>query len=448
VGNPVIKNSDWLTELFLSSAQPPSQRKVGVELERFGLYQDGAPMPYSSKKGRLGSAEELIKTLAGQLKSPLIYGGTEHPIGVDWKEGKISLEPGSQLEFSVEPYDDLAAIRKKVAGFEAMVKKITDPWGIHWTGIGVHPTAKAEDISVIPAIRYGFMTDYLPTKGKLATSMMRLTTSIQINLDYSTEEEAIDMLRVAILAAPLSYAIFGNSPFWQGKRSSVLSYRGTIWQNTDPDRSGMIPEIFTPNFGFREYSELLWKLPLMYGQNSSGDYVPTNGESLNTLQRGKMAGVLPDQQNQMNAIREFFPEARLKPGYLEVRSIDGQRIEERYAVIAFWTGLLYSSKAREKVKAMWGTTTEKERSQFYELAVEKGLDFEFKGEKIVKSACSLYKLVEEYWNGRDPQITSWLKPLVRNLEERKNPAQRLVEKFDSPSGLQVENLISYLGEGY
>ena len=41
--------------------------------------------------------------------------------------------------------------------------------------------------------------------------------------------------------APITTAIFANSPLYKNKPTSYISFRGHIWTKTDPDRCGFPP---------------------------------------------------------------------------------------------------------------------------------------------------------------------------------------------------------------
>ena len=58
-------------------------------------------------------------------------------------------------------------------------------------------------------MRYGF---YLPTRGRLGPEMMKRTATVQVNLDFADEAEAIEKMRVALAASPVVTALFASSP--------------------------------------------------------------------------------------------------------------------------------------------------------------------------------------------------------------------------------------------
>ena len=86
----------------------------------------------------------------------------------------------------------------------------------------------------------------------------------------------------------------------------------------------------------------------MFAQDKAHRYLAAKGFSLSDIAAGKLQAAPIDEPNQINGLREIFTEARVKVGYIEVRSIDGLKHADRMASAAFWVGLLYDSAARKQ----------------------------------------------------------------------------------------------------
>ncbi len=63
--------------------------------------------------------------------------------------------------------------------------------GIRWLGVGFHLLASRADLTWVPKQRYGIMQKYLPTRGSHALDMMLRTCTVQVNLDYRSEADAM-----------------------------------------------------------------------------------------------------------------------------------------------------------------------------------------------------------------------------------------------------------------
>jgi len=239
------------------------------------------------------------------------------------------------------------------------------------------------------------------------------------------------MLRAAIAAAPVSYALFGNSPVVEKKKADVLSYRHSIWLECDPDRTGLLPEVFAPNFNFEKYAELAARRPLMFAQIKDGTYVAANGLSFLDIAEGKLAGAVADEANGLNSLRELFTDARIKPGYVEVRSIDGLRPRDRYAAVAFWVGLLYSAEARELAIHHCSANSSENREAVWMAAAKYGLSAEV-GECCLRPlAQQLAEIAKETLLKRGFGEERFLEPVWETLATGKNPGQVSLDLFQS-----------------
>ena len=426
-----IKPWQWLTDLLIAEERGISDRQIGLEVERIAIWKDGSPFRYQEdpKTGKPG-AEKLLNQLHEAYGWKLVESLPSRPIGLETPHGKISLEPGSQLECAVLPQKNLVEVANHLEEYDRQVDKVVQAWeGLIFLGIAVNPVHRNDEIDVIPSPRYHIMTDVLGKTGRYGTTMMRRTSSVQINLDYTSEAEAIEMLRVALLVAPISTALFANSPFLEGKPTGFLSARAEIWRNTDPARTGLLEEAFEMGFNFDRYSAYLWKMPLMFVQNAQGDYINAQGCSLADIAGGKLPGVEINPTNMRWSIQQCFTEARLKPGYVEVRSVDGQLPQYRLASAAFWMGLLYEPRARKVAFELLGKLSAADREGLWNETSRNALKTEYRGLKIREVAQKLVFASLEGLKKRGYGEEAYLTPLVENVKLGLCPADRILEKF-------------------
>lgn len=416
--NNTVEN---LEDLLTRSCVQAHSQKIGVEIEKIGMWKDGSPLQYASTALHPG-AGEILRAFEQSSEWKPKRGVDDALLGFSTPSGSITLEPGSQLEFSGNACRTLPEVRAQVLAIESQIDAVTDPLGLRWLGVGVNPTTLVDKVDIIPLPRYRLMTDHFGQTGQLGTSMMRLTSSVQINVDYCSEETALEMLRASLAIAPLSYALFGNSPFYQGKESGWLSFRSEIWRNTDPVRCGLLPEAFEPSFSFRRYAERIWTMPLMYVSDAKGGFLPGKGKSLRDISEGAIPGVIVDSVNLRAALGQIFTESRLKMGYLEIRSIDGLPEKYRWAAVAFWVGLLYGEAARGWTELELGTMSSEERQLFWLEACREGL-----ASASIRKVCErAIELSEQNLLRRGFGEEVFLTPLYAMLSEGKNPAQRLL----------------------
>lgn len=431
------KSSHWISNLLLRSVRPPKERRIGLEVERLALWSDLTPFQYSDKPNRPGAGTLLLslETLGWEaVNSP-----TGQLIGLKSMKGTVSLEPGNQLELSLAPFSTLGESVRAIDTFEEQVAKVTKPWGLEWVGLGVNPLHSVRDIELIPSPRYGIMTEHFGKTGRLGTAMMRLTTSIQVNLDYSTEQEAIDMLRTGLAASPVSYLLFANSPFFERQLTEFNSFRSQIWRDTDPSRAGFIPGVFNEGYSFQDYADFLWSRPLMFAQDPKSQFISAQGKSLLTVSKEANPLFPIDENNQWNAVREMFTEVRLKPGYVEVRNIDGELPKDRYASAAFWVGLLYGEESRKLTQRLLAPYTAE--GALEKLCLEASKRDSGSLAKLWEIAGELTKSAEATLKARGHGEEKLLKPTFEILEAKRSPGAALVDKYKSEWNKKIERVI-------
>ena len=111
-------------------------------------------------------------------------------------------------------------------------------------GTGFHPTANRDDVHWMPKGRYAIMRRQMQKVGNLGLDMMTRTCTVQVNLDYKSETDMVEKMRVAMALQPLTTALFANSSLTNGKPNGYKSYRSHIWTDTDPNRCGILDFCF------------------------------------------------------------------------------------------------------------------------------------------------------------------------------------------------------------
>ena len=148
--------------------------------------------------------------------------------------GTITLEPAGQVELSGAPLSNLHETFDELSEHKQQVDEIGSQLGIGFLGAGLTPDWSLKEMPVIPKKRYKIMRDYMPRRGNLGHNMMFRSTTIQVNLDYSSESDMVKKFRVSMALQPIATAIFSNSPFIDGGLNGFKSYRSEIWTDTDP----------------------------------------------------------------------------------------------------------------------------------------------------------------------------------------------------------------------
>ncbi|XP_022778365.1 glutamate--cysteine ligase B, chloroplastic-like [Stylophora pistillata] len=186
----------------------------------------------------------------------------------------------------------------------------------------------------------------MPKKGTHGLDMMQGTATAQVNLDYVSEKDMIVKFRTALKLQPLTTALFANSPFDPRGITPYQSKRSFYWAHTDPDRCGLISEVFEDSFSFEQYIDFALDVP-MYFVYRGDNYLDARGQSFRDFIKGKLPAFpdeLPTFQDWSDHLTTIFTEVRLKT-FLEMRGADGGNQDHVLALSALWTGILYDASA-------------------------------------------------------------------------------------------------------
>jgi glutamate--cysteine ligase len=407
--------------------------RIGTEHEKFVYRMSDHRAPSYEEPGGI---RDLLRGLTEFGWNPVVENG--NVIALSGKDGTISLEPAGQFELSGAALRNLHQTCAEAARHLGQCKMIGDRLGLGFLGTGMWPDKKRSDLPVMPKGRYAIMLGYMPKVGRLGLDMMLRTCTIQVNLDYSSEADMVKKFRVGLALQPVATALFANSPFTEGKPNGYKSFRSHIWEDTDPDRTGMLPFVFEDGFGYERYCDYALDVP-MYFVYRDGKYIDVAGESFRAFLEGKLPqlpGEKPRLADWTDHLSTAFPEVRLK-SFLEMRGADGGRWSRICALPALWVGLLYDSQALdaawELVKHWSIEQREKLRRDVPKLALEAitpdGESMrDFAGRVLDIAADGLTR--RKRLNSAGDNEGGFLDPLRDVLATGMTPADRLLARFN------------------
>ena len=348
-----ITSLQQLADHIAAGCKPAEQFRIGTEHEKFGFrYADFATPPYQPADGQPGSIRDLLAGLGQFGGTPIVDHG--QTIGLKQGDAAISLEPAGQLELSGAPLVTLHDTNAELQAHYEQVRSVSSALEIGFAPLGFHPTATRDQMPWMPKSRYAIMRRYMPKVGKLGLDMMTRTCTVQVNLDYASEQDMVRKLRVSLLLQPLATALFANSPFTEGRPNGFLSYRAQAWTDTDNDRSGIPAVMFEPGFGFERYAQWLVDHVPMYFIYRNGEYIDVAGSSFRDFMSGRLhnaTGTVATVGDFADHVTTVFTDVRVKR-FLEMRGADAGRADMMVAQSAFWVGLLYDDAALTAAEAV------------------------------------------------------------------------------------------------
>ena len=434
-----ISSKAELMSWFEAGCKPKTAFAMGVEHEKFPFYRQSLkPVPYlgTGPVNGDGIAALLIGLQEKLGWEPILEQG--HIIGLSDEATKaaISLEPGGQFELSGAPVKTVHDVGHEFDAHIAALKHIANPLGIDFLLLGMTPDWQRQDIPVMPKRRYQIMAGYMPKVGTRGLDMMFRTCTVQVNLDFASEQDMVQKLRVSLALQPLATALFANSPFTDGAPNGFLSARSHIWLDTDKARSGMLPFAFESSMGFERYVDYALDVP-MYFVKRGETYHDVTGQSFRDLLAGKLPG-LPGAEAYVsdfaNHLSTIFPEVRLKR-YLEMRGADVGGRAAITALPALFVGLLYDDIALDGAWQIVKGWRADERQALREAVPREGLAAKIQGRSLREIGLEVLALAKAglirrgHLNAARQDESHYLAVLDDYLQTGENAAAKLLKLY-------------------
>jgi glutamate--cysteine ligase len=438
-GGGPIENYAQMAELLAAGCKPKSDWRIGTEHEKFGYIKDThKPLPYDGPC----SIKAMLEGLEGQFGWDRVE-EAGHIIGLTKDGANVSLEPGGQLELSGAPLETIHETCDEVNVHLREVREVADKIGAGFIGLGAAPEWSHEEMPMMPKGRYRLMTDYMDRVGTHGKQMMYRTCTVQVNLDFGSEADMVQKLRVALALQPVATALFANSPFFEGKLNGHKSWRSRVWRDLDADRTGTLPFVFEEGFGFEGWVEYALDVP-MYFVYRDGKYINALGQSFRDFLKGQLPalpGEMPTLSDWADHLTTLFPEARIKQ-FLEMRGADGGPWRRLCALPALWVGICYDQSSLDAAWDLakgWDAET---REALRVAASEDGLGakvnsinmMELANEVVAISKAGLAARAKPGAGGLVPDETHFLNAVEETLETGMSPACELVAKYNGEWG--------------
>ncbi|KEJ96724.1 glutamate--cysteine ligase [Pseudosulfitobacter pseudonitzschiae] len=434
-GGGPIEHHDQLAQYLADGCKPKEDWRIGTEHEKFGYIKDTLePLPFEGKQSIVAVLEGLRDRYGW---SEVREGG--HLTGLELDGANVSLEPGGALELSGAPLETIHGTCDEVNEHLRQVKDISDEIGVGFIGLGAAPTWMHEDMPLMPKGRYKLMDAYMGKVGTMGRTMMRRTCTVQVNLDFGSEADMVQKLRVALALQPVAVALFANSPFFEGKPNGHKSWRSRVWRDLDPARTGMLPFVFEDGFGFEAWVQYALDVP-MYFVYRDGKYIDALGMSFRDFLKGQLPalpGEKPTLSDWADHLTTAFPEARIKK-FIEMRGADGGPWRRLCALPAFWTGLMYDQGALD---AAWDLVKDWDAETREGLRVAASVDglqaqvgdvsmMDIARASLEISKAGLQARARPGAGGLIPDETHFLNALHESVETGQTPADELLAHYN------------------
>jgi glutamate--cysteine ligase len=440
-----IERVEQLVDQFHQAGKARAQWKLGTEWEKLAVdAQTGQAAPFAGPRG----IERILVALAERFGwEPRDEEGATIALARDGVS--ITLEPGGQIELAGRPVETVHAAREEVETHVRELVPIARELGLAILGLGCHPVSRLDDIAWVPKQRYRIMREYMPRVGTLGHRMMKQTATVQTNLDFADERDAMQKLRIGMAISPIVNALFANSPLVDGDAAGHLSFRGHVWTDVDRARCGLLPFAFRDDARFADY--VAWALDVpMYFILRDGRYVTdVTGVPFRRFLADGWRGERATVDDWNLHLTTLFPEVRLK-SFIELRSADSQLPGRVLALPALAKGLFYTEDCQQAGLDLVRRWTVDQCRELYADVTRGGLAARMRGIRVAELARELLSIAGEGLrrqaaldgDGRDER--RYLEPLIEQAESGRTTADELLRLWQGPWEQRIAPLIDAL----
>lgn len=441
-----------LTQIELASvfsSRRENSELVGIEVEN-GLVnpKTGSSIPYSG----VGGARELLENMADEFDGKLQFTDGAYPVGVEVADGaSFSLETGGALEYASKPSASLAQTVRTARNNLLKAATVAGRSGIALLSGANLPFTPKNEIPWIPKPRVNVMLNYfdeLGDSGIHAEAVMGLTLSTQTSLDYISERDLFEKMRLHVMAAPIIAALFVNSPIAEGDYCGVQSRRMQYWQKFDPRRCGVLGFALNKNIRVQDLIEWALEMPMIY-RNVNGSHVVAPACSFGDIvQSGFGDGSWPTVADWELHLCQLWPHVRPRQT-LELRALDGLPWPHFSAAPAIWVGLTYDATVLREASTLLSELTLSQLQQSTSDIAVKGLAASIGPHQVGDLAHELLRLSLRGLGNRvsagidPPEVLSYLEPLWLVDETRETFADKCIAMWHGELNRLPEAYVEY-----
>jgi glutamate--cysteine ligase len=414
----------------------PFEPKIGIEIELGAVDPEtGKSVPYHGPNGTRAMLEAIW---ADDEWTPILEGDVL--LGIKRHDGvTITLEHGGAVEYSSIPMASVSElVRVTQQDLLRFAQLVEEKCRSSLLAFGNTPFDTRADSALVPKTRAHIMEEYcnsLGEEGSMAWRLMMQALSNQVTYDFASEEDMSRKMRALVPSAPVSTALFANSPIQDGIVDGVLSHRAQGWLQFDPRRCGVLPMALKDSMTFDEYVDWLFDVPMMFSAEG-GQYLPMHGRTFREVWEGAHDDLPRPSLSLWNThLSSIFTDVRLR-NTIELRAIDGQSFADIPAVPAFWTGIIYHPPSLDAVWNLFRHKTIQDVRNAQQEVCQKGLRASYGNDSVRELAAEMLNLARQGLRDRvdmgieKEEVLEFLAPLEERVSTGNTPAEQVIQRWD------------------
>lgn len=392
-----LSNRADFRTFFEESCKPESEWKIGLEYEIGGIHSDLSPMVFFGEQ----DIEGMFAAFRAKYNVDCTAMEDGYCFGMKVPYGELSLEPGGQMEFASKPNRSLHDLNDQVQQYIQDLQEFGKDKDLGFYTAGVNPFHAQSAMPWSHKSRYKTMRAYMEKTGTLGHRMMQQTMSVQFNIDFANEQDAVLKYEAARALQPTLLFLSSNSQIYEGQALET-PMRGEIWLNTDPDRCGLPPSIEN----FDDYIEYALDVP-MYLIVRDGEMLSiANGLTFRQYLEEGFEGHTAQLRDWPQHLSTLFPEVRFKKNALELRMFDGNQPAFSIALAALTKGIFYNkTNSKAVLEKTWSADW--------------------------TSAEALLQLAQ---TGLTEEEQAYLAPLAESIEQQVTPGEAALQALKEANG--------------
>lgn len=369
------------------------QEKIGIEVEKIGLRADKIKAPrYRGKEGYLAILGKMYEELGWNI----VEQKDHFILQMERCGASLNLESDGRIELAGTPHESMHDLAREFRIHQKEIAEISNVFGVSWLGVGYHPFSRNQDIEDVPGERKDLMAEYFQKvkdeKGNdFGLAWYKKTAGIHVNIDYKSEEDFARKTKVLTKLIPVLTAMYANSPFSKGKFTGYMGFRTNVVNKTNIPRFYFDEEIYHSEYRYKDWIEHVIKLPVLFLKKDEG-WIKPNCTFEEYMENGFEGHEATMDDYDMH-VKSAWKDLRTK-NVIELRCIDSLPPHLVSSVPTLLKGLMYDRPtllALEKITEKW---TYREYLDLREGAAELGLQYVFRGEKLLDIARDLIDIAE------------------------------------------------------
>ncbi len=421
-------NMNKITEYLKTGIK--EEQTLGLELEHF-VY---------NKEMRLISYEQMSECLCEIAK--------EAEAGLLEEDGKVmglvatgyvvTLEPGCQLEVSMEPNADIDVVVHNYNAFRRIADRIFGKGGFFLHEYALFPLIQTgemqiEEISLLPKYRYDVMDRYFEKTGKYGRYMMRATAATQVSIDFSSEEDAMKKLRVLQKIAPI-VALMAENKVPAANQGQWKPYllRQQIWQSVDPQRCGYLQGSLKSGYSFDKYAEYVYDTAGLLVK-ADGELKALDGERISAFYENRELEDVP------YLLSMYFPVVRLK-NYIEYRIADSMDIRKARRYLHFIKTIMYQEPVLDALDDMFADVTDvNELYEAEQALIYNGYEADVYGKPVLELIIEMFRILQKHAKDKMELLQGFFP--VQMYQHLYREAVRGREELHAPENTKIKDYL-------